>query len=438
MRGTVLSLVILSSAPYVARADVALLMLEPTNTGMSRYTSAGHSAVYLSNACQESPVKLRLCRSGEEGSVISTYGDFGETEPYDWNITPINVFLYGAEEAKDFPIYGDPELRRALQERYRQKYLRELCPATPCGAGRGRWRDLVGAAFTRDIYSFQVKTTREQDLAIVNEFNAMPNVNRYNGFTHNCADFSLRLMNRYFPGSVKADRLNDFGMASPKGVTKSFADYAKQHPELEYSVERYKQVAGPIRRSRENRKGTEVIFRAKKWPVLPLLIAGSPFVIYSAATYYLSGRFNPEHEYEAHSGRQDAGRAREVEREAWKWYAGQFPAVLAQAVRERVFAREADVDGYFRLVALEGRTGLDATGAPVLEIEGARAGLTRETLIQPDSDPLLAERLMLARVSAILKAAPKTREGLREFREDWDVLETFGRSRVNYKTIAAQ
>src|SRR5579871_3078690 len=76
---------------FAARADVAVLLLESTETGMFRYTSAGHSAVYLSNVCQESPVKLRLCRAGEAGSVISTYGDFGETRPVDWNVVPFNV-----------------------------------------------------------------------------------------------------------------------------------------------------------------------------------------------------------------------------------------------------------------------------------------------------------------------------------------------------------
>jgi hypothetical protein len=437
MRVIFFTITILSST-FVARADVAMLMLEPTETGMSRYTAAGHAAVYLSNGCQESPVKLRLCRPGEEGAVISTYGDFGETQSFDWNVTPVNVFLYGAEEAKDFTLYGDPALRRALQEQYRQKYLGDLCPTTPCGTGRGRWRDLVGAAFSRDIYAFRVKTTREQDLALVNEFNALPNVNRYNGFTRNCADFTRRLMNLYFPGSVKADRLNDFGMTSPKAVAKSLADYGKRHPELEYSVERYTQVAGAIRRSRDNRKGTEVIFRAKKWPILPLLIAGSPFVIYSAAAYYLTGHFNPEHEYETHSARQASGLTKEAEREAWERYQDRFPAVREQAVRDGVFAREKDIDGYFQLAAREGRTGLDAAGLPVLEMGSARAGLTRETLTQPDSDPLVAERLMLARVSATLKAAPKNREGLREFREDWEVLESLGRIRAEGNTIATQ
>lgn len=279
-------------------------------------------------------MKLRLCHPGEEGSVISTYGHFGETESFNRNVTPAIEFLYGVEEEKDIPIYGNPELRRELQERYRQKYLQDVCPATPCGTGLGQWREMVGAAFAREIYAFRVRTTHDQDQSLVDEFNAMPNVNRYNGFTRNCADFTRKLVNRYFPGSARPDLLNDFGMTSPKAVAKPFANYGKKHPELEYSAERYTQVPGPIRRSQDNRTGTEVILRSKKWSI-PMLIAGSPFLVYSAAAYYFVGRFNPEYGHE------------KAEQEAWDGYKGRFPAILARAVSDRVFAREKDVRRIF-------------------------------------------------------------------------------------------
>jgi hypothetical protein len=86
----------------------------------------------------------------------------------------------------------------------------------------------------------------------------------------------------------------------------------------------------------------------------------------------LAGRFNPEHEYEAHSARQEAGQATEAEGGDWEWYAGRFPAV-AHAACKGVFARKTAVDGYFRRAALKACTGLDATGAPVLEMDGAQA-----------------------------------------------------------------
>ncbi len=411
-----------------ANADVGLLMLETTGSGAARYTAAGHTAVYLSGICPESPVRLRLCSAREDGSVISNYTDFGEAQGFEWNVSPFNIFLYGVEDANDRTLYGDARLLRLLQERYREKYLRKVCSGADCEAFPGKWRDMVGATFERDIYAFRVKTTREQDEALVSEFNALPNVNRYNGLSNNCADFARRVLNRYFPGSARADRINDFGMTSPKAVAKSFAHYGRKHPELLYSAERYTQLPGPIRRSMDNREGTEVGFHAKKWSI-PLLITPGHLLIYFAATYYLTGWFNPEHEYQLHGGRLDSGVSRREESEAWREYEARFPSVLARAYRDGVFTCKKDVDGYFQRLEREGRIELDANGAPMLTKGTAHVWLTRGKLLRRDSDRLLAERLMLARVNAELKSAHKNRESLGEFRADWEILDELGRVR---------
>src|SRR5947209_17403605 len=85
-----------------ANADIGLLLNGSINAGASEFTSAGHAAVYLSRICPASPVKLRLCTDGENGSVISNYASFGErNESFDqrsgpaWNVVPLNVFIYG-------------------------------------------------------------------------------------------------------------------------------------------------------------------------------------------------------------------------------------------------------------------------------------------------------------------------------------------------------
>ncbi len=115
-----------------AQAEIGLLLGESTGQGMSRWTSAGHSAIYLSRVCPESPVRMRLCMPGEQGSVISNYISFNEDKPYEWNIVPLSVFLYGVEDAKDRPLYASPELRTALQDHYRQEHLADICPEGPC------------------------------------------------------------------------------------------------------------------------------------------------------------------------------------------------------------------------------------------------------------------------------------------------------------------
>ncbi len=161
--------------------------------------------------------------------------------------------------------------------------------------------------------------------------------------------------------------------------------------------------------------------------------AGSHYLIAAAAVYNLTGRFNTEQEFETHRAAEDADVSREAERQAWAAYKEQFPSVLAEAVRDGVFEREKDVNGYFRLSERQGIAEVDADGKPVLEMDGARVGLTRNTVLQPDSDSLVAERLMLARVNATLKAAAKNRESLTEFREDWGILEKLEKARGTHR-----
>ena len=81
-----------------ARADVGIVLNDSVAHGVARITGAGHSGVYFSRICPASPVKLRFCLPGEEGSVLSTYEDFGEDENYEWNVVPLRVYLYGVED----------------------------------------------------------------------------------------------------------------------------------------------------------------------------------------------------------------------------------------------------------------------------------------------------------------------------------------------------
>src|SRR5260370_8439075 len=90
---------------------------------------------------------------------------------------------------------------------------------------------MVGASFSRSIYFFVVDTSVEQDLKLIAEFNSEPNVNHFNGAMRNCADFSRRVINFYFPHAAKPDYLNYFAMTSPKAISRSFSHYAARHPE---------------------------------------------------------------------------------------------------------------------------------------------------------------------------------------------------------------
>src|SRR5271169_5705906 len=88
-----------------AYGDVGVVLNESLDTSVERVTGSGHTAVYFSRICPDSPVKLRLCRPGEYGSVMSNYINLGEDERYEWNIVPLSVYVYGVEDPRNQPIF---------------------------------------------------------------------------------------------------------------------------------------------------------------------------------------------------------------------------------------------------------------------------------------------------------------------------------------------
>ena len=127
-----------------ASADAGIVLNESLDTSMARITGSGHSAIYLSRICPDnSPTKMRLCRPGEQGSVLSNYTTLGEDQPYEWNIVPLSVYLYGVEDPRNRPLspatfgrrWGSPPRQRhAPPNRRRRAVLpptrREVWPAS--------------------------------------------------------------------------------------------------------------------------------------------------------------------------------------------------------------------------------------------------------------------------------------------------------------------
>jgi hypothetical protein len=272
-----------------ARADVGVVLNESLDTSVARITGSGHSAVYFSRICPETPIKVRLCRPGEEGSVISNYTTLGEDQPFEWNAVPLSIYLYGVEDPANRPLFGTEKFKRALEERYREKYLAGLCESKTCRTSNSaEWREMVAATMERSLYIFVVKTTVEQDEALIAELNSQPNVNHFNGVKRNCATFTQRWINAYFPHATSANYLNDFGMTSPKAIARSFTRYAGSHPETELRVLHFAQLPGTYKRSSVCREGTEQLYRSKKLLVPMVLFADHelPFV---AASYVETG-----------------------------------------------------------------------------------------------------------------------------------------------------
>src|SRR5271168_3668910 len=107
----VVALVLTFLACSTARAGVGVILNESLDTSVERITGSGHTAVYFSHICPESPVKLRLCLPGEEGSVMSNYINLGEDQPYEWNIVPLSIYVYGVENPRNRPLIGTDKIK---------------------------------------------------------------------------------------------------------------------------------------------------------------------------------------------------------------------------------------------------------------------------------------------------------------------------------------
>ncbi len=439
---TVLAFILVCLAAPRANADVGVVLNESMDTSMDRITGTGHTAVYFSRICPESPVKLRVCGPGEEGSVMSNYINIGEDQRFEWNVAPLNVYLYGVEDPRHRPIFGSFKLKHVLEERYRERYLSGYCEGPSCATSpKAEWREMVAATFIRSVYIFVIDTTVEQDKELIAEFNDSPNKNHFNGVTWNCADFTRHVINTYFPHAANPDYVNDFGMTSPKAVARSFTRYALRHPELNFRVMHFAQVPGTIKRSTEVRAGTEQLYHSKKF-LVPMLVFADYELPAVAATYMLTGRFNPEHEFErhpaiakntTHSRQQlDADSPDEQARSAgtsgqWKEYRRALDSIVKEETQNGVVHGRKELDHFFKHFDDAGTPTVDKNGASWMEIlengKSIRVGLSADNVLSQGSDAQVAYQLLLARAQNFLKSPKHRRETIFEFKQDWTTLQ---------------
>ncbi len=451
--GLVLSILLCSSPK--AGADVGLVLNDSLDTSVARITGSGHSAIYFSGICPETPIKMRLCRSGENGSVVSNYTSLGEDQPFEWNIVPLDVYLYGVANPENRPLFASAKIKSLLETEYREKVLRDYCASHSCQTSeKAEWREMVSATSERTIYIFIVKTTRQQDLDLIARFNATPNVNHFNGFSRNCADFSKHIINTYFPHATHRDALNDFGMTSPKAVARTLAGYAHHHPELEYRVVHFAQSPGTLKHSSECRSGTEQLYRSKKL-LVPMAFFAWHALPAVAGSYLLTGRFNPEREFERHASFRETSDEDELkiaesdddkiaaaslkEAEArekagavgtpkeWAAYREEFDSAVSEAGSNGLIPEPGSLDHVFKDLNERGKPFVDDRGRLWLEVEHdgetVKIGLSPSNVLAPGSNRPLAYQMILAHVDDVLKSSPRRREAMPEFQQTWDLLE---------------
>ena len=274
------------------RADATLLLEEPFSTfGMLNPT--GHAAIYLSRVCAETPTQLRRCRPGETGAVISRYHKIGG---YDWIAIPLAPYLYAVEQAGDAPAFADAAEVASLRDSYRRRHLEAVAPDAAEGVTpNGEWVQLVGSAYDRQIYGFEIETTEEQDDHLIEELNSRSNRSHFNLLFHNCADFSRTVMNLYYPHALKRSLVADAGISTPKQMAKSLVRYSKRHADLRFSAFIIPQVPGSRPTSKPVKGVAESLLKSKKYAI-PLLVLHPWITGGVAVAYFFNGRFNPDHQ----------------------------------------------------------------------------------------------------------------------------------------------
>jgi hypothetical protein len=276
--------------PGQANANVAVLLEEPYSYD-GVLAGTGHTAVYLTRVCAASLTSLRSCHEGERGVVISRYNRMAG---HDWIAIPLLPYLYAVTRLENIPVYADSKTVTSLRNQYRRENMQEFEPDDPSGqAPGGNWVQLVGSAYDRTTFAYEIETTAQQDDELIRWLKSRPNRSSYRALFRNCADFVRDIVNFYYPKAVSRGIVADFGITTPKRVAKSISKYSRRHPDLEFVSRVIPQVPGTIRRSKPVRGIAESVFKAKKY-VLALAFF-QPYVAGAfAAAYLVGGRFNPD------------------------------------------------------------------------------------------------------------------------------------------------
>jgi hypothetical protein len=388
----------------LAHAGATLLLEEPYSYD-GAFAGTGHAAVYLSNVCSVSPVILRPCAEGESGVVLSRYDGIAG---YDWIAIPLIPYLYAVDRPEAIPLFADAKLVAFLRDQYRHDHLESLAPDRPeGGTPEGNWYEMVGSAYDRTLYGFEIETSPEQDALVISKFNSQPNRQRYNFVKRNCADFVREVINFYYPHALHRSVIGDLGVTTPKQIAKMLVKYSHHHPELLTSDFLVPQVPGAIRRSKPIHGVLESVMAAKKYMV--------PVVILHP---YIGGGLLAEHFF--HKGFDPARNALIMDS------SDQLNAPMTRDERLRYQSRldelsqtSSTIDPLNAGKAKEVKTwervqsnaipGIDASGQPVLHMgvddESAQVGLSRANISSSSESPQLAARLMEARIRQELRPA---------------------------------
>ena len=400
-----------------ANAAVTVLLEEPYSYD-GTFAGTGHTAVYLAHVCAASPTSLRRCNPGELGVVISRYNRIAG---YDWIAIPLLPYLYAVERPDDIPLFADAKLVAFLRDQYRQQHLRDLAPDTiPGEMPGGDWVQLVGSAYDRTSYGFQIETTLKQDDDLILWMNSRSNTRSYKVVSRNCADFVREIVNIYYPKAVSRGIFSDLDVATPKQAAKSFIKYSEHHRELKFSSFVVPQVPGSLKRSRPVRGVVESVFKAKKY-VLPLAVF-HPFLAGGVASVYLvGGRFNPAKNVLVFN--PDGEPEQPLDAAERRTYQKYLDDLLREA-GEGIPSYETPTWRQFEQVA---KPGFDPLGRPILQsaIAGERVslGISRSNFFSNREPTDLQCEFLVTRLREDLAKGRAPHSSSATVRNDWELLQ---------------
>jgi len=414
-----LVLTVLACAPF-ASASATLLLEEPYGK-LGFFTATGHSAVYLSGVCADSPLVLRSCRAGESGVVISRYDGVGG---YDWIAVPLIPYLYAVERPEDIPLFADAKMVTFLRDRYRRAHLEDVAPDGRNGeTPGGNWYELVGSSYDRTIYGFQIATTPEQDRALIRKLNAGPNRSHFRTVSRNCADFAKDILDFYYPKAVHRSVIADVGITTPKQIAKMLVKFDRHHPELQSSTLVIAQVPGSMPRSTAVHGVVESFFKSKKYivpsAVVSPIFAGCVFAVYVGTG---AGRFEPARDAMVFS----PGTVPEtpLDREDFRAYQHELKGILAL---EYAAASGQNIDKVWSHLQSKAKTGFDDKGMPTLQIpvDGhvVHIGVAAENVLRSDASSQLTRELLEARLQSELRGRSPHGISEEEITRDWTLLQ---------------
>jgi hypothetical protein len=413
-----LAVMVLASAS-LAGASATLLLEEPYGR-MGFFTATGHAAVYLSGVCADTPLLLRRCAPGETGVVVSRYDEVGG---YDWVAIPLIPYLYAVERPEDVPLFANAKMAAFLRDRYRRKYLEEIAPDKTNGeTPGGNWYQLVGSSYDRTIYGFDIKTTPEQDVALIRKYNASPNRSHFHLASNNCADFAKDVLNFYYPKSLHRSLFADVGITTPKQMAKMLTKFGARHPELQFSRLIISQVPGSMPRSSNVHGVVESFFKAKKY-IVPSVVVSPIFAGCVAAVYVGTGAGHFEPTRNAMVFVVGGTPERPLGREDRRAYQLQLKHFLAGAYPEKPGRK---VDKVWARLQSKAKTGVDDRGRPVLKVQVGESrvqiGAAADNVLSSNAPPEMVRQLLEARLQAELRRSSR---GLSETEvaRDWELLQ---------------